>query len=119
MVLAIVALGGCGFLDPSDPVVDGWPIGESASCAPDRCDTMIRVATEALDAAYPDHAPVSATTIHREGTLSDGRGGVILTKRSGGCCTLVVFGLADGSTHAIGVGGAGIDPTIRAIVTGP
>ncbi len=49
----------------------------------------------------------------------DANGNQVLTNRSGSCCSVARFELADGSVKAIGVGYPGISKTPVAVDYGP
>ena len=119
LVIVILAAAGCsvlpavGHLDlvpQEDPVVDTWPIGDPLDCVSGaNCDVLTRVALAGLDERDPGHAAVVAARLHNEGALVDAKtGNRVLMTRSGSCCSVLVVELADGSTHAIGVGFPGI-----------
>jgi hypothetical protein len=123
-ILVAAILTGCSFFvdDPivGDPVIDGWPVGPEASCAQDQgCPVLLDTATIGLSRRDPGHPAIVAVTLHREGTLLDANGNQILMKRSGGCCSVARFELADGSVKAIGVGYPGISDTPMAFDYGP
>lgn len=84
-------------------VVDGWPIGEAASCADEDCEGVLRVAVQTLDVREPAHAAILAMTVHDLGVLLDEQGNQLLNVYSGGPPTVVRFELADGSVRAVGV----------------
>lgn len=75
-------------------VIDGWPVGDRASCPDPRCDEAIRVATDALDAGHPGHPTVV------DATLYDYDGFQTTTIPF----SIVVFRFDDGTTRAVGVG---------------
>lgn len=119
IVLVALTLVGCS-TNVGDPVVDGWPIGRELSCDADaRCPELLATANDALDQRDLGHAAVVKVTLHAEGTIMDANGSRILQTRSGGCCAVALFELADASVKAIGVGAVGVDPTIRAFDYGP
>jgi hypothetical protein len=117
MALAIV-VAGCARSTP-DPVVDGWPIGPPADCATTPCQAWLAVAQARLAVRDPGHAEIVKATLHTEGTLVAPDGGLQVFARSGGCCAVAVFELADGTVEALGVGTPGISQTIEAIDFGP
>jgi hypothetical protein len=108
---AVTACAGPG----ADPVIDGWPVGGVTSeCTSVGCAEMIRVGLAGVDARDPGHAEVVSSEIHSLGTCLDPvTGNQIITAYGGYSPRVLVVNEADGSTHAIGVGGAGIDPTPR------
>jgi hypothetical protein len=57
---------------------------------------------------------VVSTSLHAEGTLVDAQGRRVILARSGGGIRVLVLVLADGTTHAIGVGYPGISQTAMA-----
>ena len=122
-LLLAVALASCSHavLPPvRDPVVDGWPIGPEQACNADpRCPILLDTARIGLDRRDPGHPLVIRVSLHTEGVTLDANGKQILTKRSGGCCSVARFELADGSVRAIGVGYPGISETPMAIDFGP
>ncbi len=120
-VAALLLLGGCDLVSSVDRVVDGWPIGSEVICAADdsQCGALMRTAIAGFDRRDPGHPQIARASLHSEGTLLDASGNHILTTRSGGCCDVAVFELADGSTRAIGVGYPGVSRTPMAIDTGP
>src|SRR5919198_1535783 len=101
--VAILVLSACGLAE--NPVIDTWPVGAPFSCERDnRCHEMMRVGLAGLDERDPGHAAVVESHLHSEGAFVDPAGHRILVTRSGGCCSVLVVTLADGSIHAIGVG---------------
>ena len=95
----------------SDPVIDGWSIGVELDCTPDQeCPLLLSTAQATLDRRDPGHPPIVAAALHAEGHVVTDDGGIVLNTRSGACCDVAVFALADGSTAAIGVGYPGISP---------
>lgn len=60
-----------------------------------------------------------AFALHNEGVTRDADGNTILHTRSGQCCRVVRFELADGSVRAIGVGFPGISDIPIAVDYGP
>lgn len=119
VTLAAVSLAAC--LPPtSDPVVDGWPIGSPLACDPtEKCPELLATARDGLDRRDPGHAPITRTTLHAEGTIVDASGRITIVTRSGACCYVARFELADGTVSAIGVGYPGISTTPRAVDYGP
>ncbi len=106
------ALLGCGLLpEPAAAVVDGWPIGPLVECRPDdRCPELLAAAVAGLARRDPGNAAIVRATLHREAVLST---------RSGACCTVARFELADGTVRAIGVGYRGISRELTVIDRGP
>ena len=100
---------------PADPVIDGWVVGVERPDEPARID----VATELLANRYPGHAAVVRASVHDEGIYYDKPGQRVLWTRSGSCCEVVLFELADGSKRAVGTGSPGISQTVMAFETGP
>lgn len=115
MVMAGLLLGGCA--SPGEgTTIDGWPIGALQTCPvpnvprgapyPTQWDCQlglsqwVAAAIEGFDRRDPGHAAIVRTTIHDESRAH---------ARSGGCCKVAVFELADGSIRAIGVGHPGIE----------
>ena len=118
LVALAIVVAGCARSAP-DPVVDGWPIGPPADCASTPCEEWLAVAQARLDVRDPGHAEVVKATLHSEGALVAPEGGLQVFARSGGCCAVAVFELADGTVEALGVGTPGISQTIEAIDFGP
>jgi hypothetical protein len=114
----IVIVAACAKSAP-DPVVDGWPIGQATDCAVTPCGAWLAVAQARLDVRDPGHAEVVKATLHNEGTLVAPEGGLQIFTRSGGCCNVALFELADGTTKALGVGTIGISTTVSAVDFGP
>ena len=112
LAVLAVALLGCGPApEPAFAVVDGWPIGHVAECRPDdRCPEPLATAVAGLARRDPGHAAIVRTTLHQEAVLST---------RSGACCTVARFELADGTVRAIGVGYLGISRDLKVIDRGP
>lgn len=127
VALALLLVAACSAHDhPVDPIVDypivdGWPIGEPAVCVREnRCVELLEEALRGLDRRDPDHAAVVDFALHDEGVMFDGGDHhKILNVRSGNCCRVVRFGLADGSVRAIGVGFPGVSDIPIAIDYGP
>ena len=98
-LLFAFALAGC-LGGSSDPVVDGWAIGDGLSDCTDRsndlaCGPYLAPALMALGGA-----PAGTTvTLHREGTYP----GNVLATRGGGPVTVVVVTDGDGHRRAVGV----------------
>lgn len=112
-VLLVVANAGPA---KGDPVIDQWPVGRAMACGTDtKCLDLVPAARVGLDQRNPGHAPITSVTIHEEGVGADG----IMTKRSGGCCAVAVFQLADGSVRAIGVGYIGVSTAPGTVDYGP
>jgi hypothetical protein len=105
----------------SDPVVDGWVIGEEVPCSTlvAGCDELFSLARTDLDHRNPGHAPDVRATLHREGVWVNDQGQKIRWTRSGSCCLVVRFEFADGPAAAIGVGQPGISPDDVAFDYGP
>jgi hypothetical protein len=119
LLFVIAAIAACAKSAP-DPVVDGWPIGPPVDCAAAiDCAAWLAVAQGRLDGRDPGHAEVVKAILHNEGTLVAPDGGLQIFTRSGGCCSVAVFELADGTVAAIGVGMPGISQTVEAIDFGP
>jgi hypothetical protein len=101
-------------------VVDGWPIGPALPCAASqRCPELAEAATNGLARRDPGHAAIVSLTLHAEGAVVDASGRRVLQVRSGACCDVALFKLADGNLAAIGVGYPGISETPVAIDYGP
>ncbi|HEY0444660.1 MAG TPA: hypothetical protein VGC90_10595 [Candidatus Limnocylindrales bacterium] len=100
-----------------DAIIDTWPVGEARDCAADavRCDELIRVGIAGVIARDAVGSAVVKARLHQEGAFVDSEGRMILMKRSGGCCQVLVVELADGTTHAIGVGYPGISTEATAL----
>jgi hypothetical protein len=114
-LLVAALLVACQGVGRSDPVVDGWPIGPEVSCTAEaRCAELIAIAVAALDLRDRGHAAVVRAVLHADGKTFDPKGNQLLYTSSGRSYGVVRFELADGSVRAIGLGGAGGDPTIRA-----
>lgn len=97
----------------SGQVIDGFAIGNRYDCwelgstETAECRAYIPVATAALDRRDPGHAPIVSVALHEQ--LYVGEDGVPrLAVCSGGCMSVAVFRLADGSLRAIAVGTPGI-----------
>ena len=124
LVFSSVVLG-CGLLPNARPtgdrVVDGWPIGAPLECEDAaRCQALTTVAGEGLDQHYPQHAEIVGFGLYSEGMRVDPEtGNAILVNRSGSCCDVALFRLADGTEHALGVGFPGISTTPMAFPEGP
>ena len=124
LVFSSVVLG-CGLLPNERPtgdrVVDGWPIGAPLACEDaKRCQALTLVAREGFDEHYAGHAEIVDFGLYTEGALIDPKtGDKILMNRSGGCCDVALFRLADGTEHALGVGYPGISTTPMAFPEGP
>jgi hypothetical protein len=105
-MLAIVAiLASCG--RPAYELVDGFPIGGPPDCG--ACADEITMATAVLDARDPGHAQIQAATPYRDiDPCRDGYTKVQCVRDSH--VVVVVFRLADGSTHATGVACIGVAP---------
>src|SRR6185503_5325504 len=102
-----------------------WPIGAVESCpepnVPNHepapvvwdCQAALSVwlstATAAFDERFPGHAAYVRVTLHDEWTVTDAGGNQVLLTRSGGSPRVVVFELADGSVHALGIGHLGVE----------
>ncbi len=113
-----VTVAACAKSSP-DPVVDGWPIGAPADCAMTPCGAWLAVAQARLDVRDPGHAEVVKATLHNEGTLVAPEGGLQIFTRSGGCCDVAMFELANGTVKALGVGTIGVSTTVSAVDFGP
>lgn len=96
-LLAMLAIG-CG-ANAGARTIDGFPLGAPVECSPSMtvsCDQLVALGRQALDQRDPGHAAVQATHLYEEGPLPPGM------VRSG-TLRVIVFDLADGSTHATGV----------------
>ena len=119
------AMLACGLLPNARPigdrVVDGWPIGAPLQCEDaSRCQALSAVAREGLDQHYAGHAAVVEFGLYNEGSRIDAEtGDKILVIRSGACCEVALYRLADGTEHALGVGYPGISTTPMAFPEGP
>ena len=100
---------------PSDPVIDGWVVG---AARPNET-AYVDAATELLASTSPGHAAIVRVSLHNEGVYYDEDGQQILWTRSGSCCLVVLFELADGSKRAVGVGLPGVARTLTAFESGP
>jgi hypothetical protein len=110
--------GGSAF--GGDPVVDTWPIGPEVACAVDRhCPALLVTARIGFDHRNPGHPAVVRVVLHQEGTTVNAKGERILVTRSGACCVVARFELADGSVAAIGVGYPGVSKRPMAFDEGP
>lgn len=120
LVGLLLTVASCSTLRES-PVVDGWPVGDPQDCATPqaRCPELLAEATTGLGRREKGHAPVVRATLHIEGVVLDEEGNQMLWTRSGACCSVALFELADGSVHAIGVGYPGISGDPIAIDYGP
>jgi hypothetical protein len=120
--VAMFAAGlvGCATVQPGT-LVDGWSVGEQKTCAvgDERCVALLPEASRGLDRREPGHAAIIAASLHEEGGYPGKDGQVILSIRSGGCCDVALFQLADGSVRAIGVGYPGISDVPMAILDPP
>jgi len=110
LLLVVLAVCGCSFLEREPRVVDGWPIGDRVDCsARTDCGTLADTAAIELGRAEPDHAQVVDWTLHEETYYVDPRtGDKILSTSSGACCSIWLATLADGRTVAVGVGYPGV-----------
>ena len=109
-----------GSLPVGDPVVDSWPVGPDLDCAADgRCPALLATARIGFDLRNPGHPAVVRVVLHQEGTTVNAKGEHILVTRSGACCVVARFELADGSVAAIGVGYPGVSKIPIAIDKGP
>ena len=118
-VLAATLIAGC-HTEVSDPIIDGWPIGAELACTPDqRCPELLTAAIEGFDRRDPGHAVIVNSTLHIEGLTVDAEGNILLHVRSGSCCSVARFELADGTTRAIGAGFPGISREPVAVDYGP
>ena len=119
-LMVAAALVGCATVQPGT-LVDGWSVGEQKTCAvgDERCVALLPEATRGLDRRDPGHPPITAATLHEEGGYPGKNGEVLLSVRSGGCCDVALFQLADGSVRAIGVGYPGISDIPLAILDPP
>ena len=109
VLLAIGAIA-CGLLrEPSDRVIDGWPVGSEVRCGVDAdCVLLLGLAREHLDRRDPRHGDVIRASLHQEGTLVDpGTGDHILMTRSG-VMMVAVLELQGDAVTAVGVGYPGI-----------
>jgi hypothetical protein len=118
--LALIAIAAAACARAGDPVVDGWPIGPQRDCERhDDCHALLVLATAALDRRDPGHAAIVNVTLHNEGAIVDASGNTILMTRSGACCSVARFELADGTVRAIGVGYPGVSKEPIALDYGP
>jgi hypothetical protein len=118
-VLFVAILTGCSS-PMGDPVVDGWAIGPERSCETTaKCPALLDTARVGLDRRDPGHPAVVSVTLHTEGATFAANGDRILHTRSGSCCSVARFELADGSVKAIGVGYPGVSQLPMAIDYGP
>jgi hypothetical protein len=109
-----------GSVAVGDPVIDTWPVGPELVCTPDRqCPALIATARTGFDRRDPGHPAVIRVVLHREGTTVNAKGEHILVTRSGSCCVVARFELADGSVAAIGVGFPGVSTLPIAFDQGP
>jgi hypothetical protein len=103
-----------------DPVLDTWPLGPELACTPDRhCPALMATARTGFDHRNPGHPAVVRVVLHQEGTTVNAKGEHILVTRSGSCCVVARFELADGTVAAIGVGYPGVSKIPIAIDQGP
>lgn len=96
--LSVVLTVGCG-ANGGTGKIDGFPLGNSVNCSASMtawCDELVALGRQALDQRDPGHAAVDTSRVYEEGPLPTGM------VRSG-TLRVVVFGLADGSTHATAV----------------
>ncbi len=105
--------------EAGDPVVDGWVVGVEECNEPAGCQEYVDAASAQLEKRDADHAAIVRTSVHSEGRYYDEFGRSILWTRSGGCCLVVRFELADQSIRAIGAGYPGVSQTIMAFDYGP
>jgi hypothetical protein len=105
----------------SDPVVDGWPIGERRDCTarPWECNLLLAAARDRLALRDPGHPEIVQATLHMEGATVDADGNLLIQVRSGGCCSVARFELADGTIRALGVGYPGISDQLQTFDYGP
>jgi len=117
-VLTIVALlvSGCGLIPhrTSDPMIDGVVIGPDIPCVGGEitslgCSRLDAAVRAELDREYPGHAAVSSVTLHKDGTTI-GPNGEVIVHTTGVPWWSFVVELADGTSHAVGVG-CGVDVT--------
>ena len=115
-------LGSRGIESPgTGRTIDGWPVGE-AGCedrvvtsgddveiARGRCTDLLTAATSELDQADTGHAAVQSAALHRN----------VAMHGDGGRQYVAVFGLADGTMRAIGVGWVGVSTEPTAVEYGP
>jgi hypothetical protein len=85
------------------PIVDGFPIGAPATCAPRICDEWIRLALSALEDREPAHAQVLNVRTYYEDLTNPVLYDPKVVHRRTGTVVVVVFELADGSRRATGV----------------
>jgi hypothetical protein len=85
------------------PIVDGFPVGLPATCAPGQCDQWISLARSVLDDRDPAHAEVINVRMYLEDLTNPllFEPGVIHART--GTVIVVVFDLADGAKRATGV----------------
>ena len=103
-----------------DPVIDGWPVGRVMDCNRDAtCADLAAAATAGLARRDPGHPAIVTLTLHDEGRVVNEDGEQVLFTRSGSCCSVARFALADGTVRAIGIGYPGISREPSAIDYGP
>jgi hypothetical protein len=116
----LVAAGACA--SPETAVIDTWRVGATLDCGDARCRTALDAGLRGLTVRDRGQAPVESASLHAQATCRDpATGQEILSTRSGGPIWVLVATLADGSTHAIGVGYPGIsqDPVVFDWDSGP
>jgi hypothetical protein len=92
-------------------IVDGFPIGAPAACAPELCDEWVQLARSVFDDRDPEHAEVINVRMYLEDLTNPllFEPGVVHARS--GTLMVVVFQLADGSRRATGVY-CGVGPCI-------
>ena len=92
-------------------IVDGFPMGLPAPCAPRQCDEWIQLARSVLDDRDPEHVEVINVRMYLEDLTNPllFEPGVVHARS--GTLVVVVFELADGSRRATGVY-CGVGPCI-------
>ena len=84
-------------------IVDGFPIGAPATCAPRQCDEWVRLARSVLDDRDPEHVEVINVRMYLEDLTNPVLFEPGVVHARSGMLVVVVFGLADGSRRATGV----------------
>jgi hypothetical protein len=123
-VAFVLVVAACGAVPGEEgSVVDHWPVGPARTCSGDqaeRCEALVGVGRSGLDERNPGHPAIVSLELHQEGPMVDpSTGDKMLVTRSGGCCSVLVMRLQDGSTTAIGVGYPGISQVPMAFPWGP
>ena len=113
-LIVLLLAGSAAACSVDDPVVDTWPVGKALDCAPGdaRCAELLRVGLEGLRSRDVQRSELVSARLYSEGAFRDvNTGGLILVKRSGGCCQVLVAMYADRTVRAIGVGYPGVSTT--------